>query len=281
MSSLYIGLSQWSHPTWPGQLISSHRKNTEYLLDYAKVFNAVEGNTSFYGVPDTASLLRWDAQTPANFRFTFKFPATVSHQGQLADNITPALSFIEQLAPLREKLGMLMLQLPAACGPEQLAGLAQLLRALPSDLEYGVEVRHPAFFAKQEAERALNRLLIEHKVNRIIMDSRPVFSCPPTSAALADAQQKKPQVPVHIISTGHSPLVRFIGHPVPDYNFPFWQPWLARIQDWLKEGKSVYVFVHTADIEFSPQLAAQIAAALNHPLPPFPGQAPSPQGQLF
>ncbi|GGB31395.1 hypothetical protein GCM10011502_00440 [Oceanisphaera marina] len=279
--SLYIGLSQWSHPAWPGQLLSRGLKSTEHLLDYAKVFNSVEGNTSFYGVPDNNSLERWANQTPDEFRFTFKFPSTVSHQGQLLDNHTGALGFIEQLAPVREKLGMLMLQLPAACGPEQLNGLAYLLGALPVDLQYGVEVRHPAFFAKGDAERQLNRLLLEHGANRIIMDSRPVFSAPPNTPALADAHQKKPRVPVHIISTGQAPVIRFIGHPEPDYNLRFWQPWLPRIQGWLDEGKSVYVFVHTADNQLAPQLAADIARALQRPLPDFPGLAPSPQGQLF
>ncbi len=279
--TLYLGLSQWSHPVWPGQLLGRELKTTEHLLDYGRVFNAVEGNTSFYGVPDANSLQRWAGQVPDHFRFTFKFPATVSHQGRLVDNIAPALDFIEQLRPLHQKLGMLMLQLPAACGPEQLDGLEQLLTALPAQFQYGVEVRHPAFFAKGEAERRLNRLLLERGANRIIMDSRPVFSCPPTTPALADAQQKKPRVPVHIIRTGPAPVIRFIGHPELELNRPFWQPWVPRINAWLNEGKSVYLFVHTADNRLAPLLAAEIATALHQPLPDFPGLAPGPQGSLF
>ncbi|MCT7655717.1 DUF72 domain-containing protein [Oceanimonas sp. NS1] len=145
---LYLGLSQWSHAGWPGNLLSRGLKTTEHLSDYARVFNTVEGNTSFYGVPDTQSLTRWEAMTGDDFRFTFKFPSTVSHQGRLADNIATAQAFLDQLTPLHHKLGMLMLQLPAATGPEQLDGLAQLLDALPNTVEMGVEVRHPAFFAK-------------------------------------------------------------------------------------------------------------------------------------
>ncbi|MFP2770743.1 DUF72 domain-containing protein [Oceanisphaera sp. KMM 10153] len=278
---LYLGLSQWSHPAWPGQLLGRELKTTEHLLDYGRVFNSVEGNTSFYGVPDANSLHRWATQVPDHFRFTFKFPATVSHQGRLGDNITTALDFIEQLSPLHRQLGMLMLQLPAACGPEQLDGLEQLLAALPDRFQYGVEVRHPAFFAKGEAERRFNRLLLERGANRIIMDSRPVFSCPPTTPALADAQQKKPQVPVHIISTGPAPVIRFIGHPEQELNRPFWQPWVPRIHAWLGEGKSVYLFVHTADNRLAPLLAAELATALQRPLPDFPGLAPGPQGSLF
>ncbi|WP_375055420.1 DUF72 domain-containing protein [Zobellella sp. DQSA1] len=278
---LYLGLSQWSHPDWPGSLLSPGLKNAEHLSDYARVFNTVEGNTSFYGVPEQHSLLRWEAQTPAHFRFTFKFPSRVSHQGRLDGNIGAARDFIAHLAPLHHKLGMLMLQLSKASGPEQLDQLQQFLDALPAHFNYGVEVRHPAFFAKGEAERRLNRLLLERQINRIIMDSRPVFSCPPTTPALADAQGKKPRVPVHIISTGNHPMVRFIGHPDPAYNLPYWQPWLPRLRGWLGEGKSVYLFVHTADNRLAPLLAAEIAAALDASLPAFPGQAPTPQGQLF
>ncbi len=279
--SLFIGLSQWSHPAWPGQLLRRSLKTTEHLIDYAQVFNSVEGNTSLYGVPTTASLVRWNEQTPKHFKFTLKFPASISHQGLLADKLSETQSFIEHLAPLRAKLGMLLLQLPARSGPEQLPGLAKLLDALPSDLTCGVEVRHPAFFAKGDVERDLNRLLITHNANRIIMDSRAVFSAPPSTPALADAQQKKPNVPVHIISTGNAPMIRFIGHPDPDYNRPYWQPWIPRINHWLSEGKSVYVFIHTADNQQAPQLAADIASALHQPLLSFPGLAPHPQGQLF
>ena len=278
---LYLGLSQWSHPDWPGSLLRRGLKNAEHLGDYARVFNTVEGNTSFYGVPDRHSLLRWEAQTPAHFRFTFKFPSFVSHQGRLEENIRAALDFIDHLAPLHPKLGMLMLQLPKSSGPEQLPGLSALLKALPRDFGYGVEVRHPAFFAKGEAERRLNQLLLEQGVNRIIMDSRPVFSCPPDTPALMDAQAKKPKVPVHVISTGDCPMVRFIGHPEPGYNQPYWQPWLPRLRAWLDQGKSVYLFVHTADNRLAPVLAAEMADALGAPLPAFPGQAPAPQGELF
>ncbi|GAA3534442.1 DUF72 domain-containing protein [Zobellella aerophila] len=278
---LYLGLSQWSHPAWPGQLLGKGLKTGEHLADYGCVFNTVEGNTSFYGVPDTASLQRWDSQTPDAFRFTFKFPATISHRGQLAENTAAALDFINHLAPLHHKLGPLMLQLPRATGPEQLDGLDRLLAGLPPSFSYGVEVRHPAFFAKGEAERRLNRLLIRHGANRIIMDSRPVFSCPPDSPALLEAQAKKPRVPVHIISTGASPVVRFIGHPEPARNSSFWKPWLPHINHWLKQDKAVYLFAHTADNRQAPDLAAHLAQTLGHPLAEFPGRHQAGQGQLF
>ena len=48
------------------------------------------------------------------------------------------------------------LQLPATFGPRDLPALWPFLDGLPRDFTYGVEVRHPEFFAKGEVEKALN-----------------------------------------------------------------------------------------------------------------------------
>ena len=39
--SLYLGLPQWSHPAWPGQLLGMNARPAEHLADYARVFNSV------------------------------------------------------------------------------------------------------------------------------------------------------------------------------------------------------------------------------------------------
>lgn len=73
---IYIGLPQWSHPKWARLGITS-------LEEYARHFNCVEGNTTLYALPKTEIVDRWYAQTTDDFRFCFKFPATISHQSAL------------------------------------------------------------------------------------------------------------------------------------------------------------------------------------------------------
>ncbi len=73
---IYIGLPQWSHPKWLRLGITS-------LADYARHFNCVEGNTTLYALPKAEIVARWYEQTHDNFRFCFKFPATISHQAAL------------------------------------------------------------------------------------------------------------------------------------------------------------------------------------------------------
>jgi uncharacterized protein YecE (DUF72 family) len=72
---MYVGLPQWSHPKWVRLGITS-------LEEYARHFNCVEGNTTLYALPKPR-LLRWREQTTDDFRFCFKFPATISHQAAL------------------------------------------------------------------------------------------------------------------------------------------------------------------------------------------------------
>lgn len=73
---IYIGLPQWSHPKWARLGITS-------LEEYARHFNCVEGNTTLYALPKAEIVDRWYAQTTDDFRFCFKFPATISHQAAL------------------------------------------------------------------------------------------------------------------------------------------------------------------------------------------------------
>lgn len=73
---IYIGLPQWSHPKWVRLGITS-------LEEYARHFNCVEGNTTLYALPKPEIVARWYEQTHDDFRFCFKFPATISHRAAL------------------------------------------------------------------------------------------------------------------------------------------------------------------------------------------------------
>ena len=270
--SLYLGLPQWSHPAWPGQLLGVGARPAEHLAHYARVFNTVEGNTTFYASPTPDTVRRWADAVPPQFRFSFKFPKEISHQSDLVSAVKQVADFITLLGPLHGQLGLLKLQLPARFGPAGLPRLAAFFEGLPPDFTYALEVRHPDFFAKGEAERALNRLLMDKGINRIMLDSRPLFSVPATTPALVDAQGKKPRLPVHLLATANSPVVRLIGLPHPEDNHPFLPSWLPRWQQWLAEGKNLYLFIHTADNARAPELARQVSRLLGQEMAPWPGE---------
>ncbi len=231
---IYIGLPQWSHPKWVRLGITS-------LEEYARHFNCVEGNTTLYALPKPEIVARWYEQTHDDFRFCFKFPATISHQAALRHCDELSSEFFARPAPLASRIGQYWLQLPATFGPRDLPALWHFLDGLPKDFTYGVEVRHPEFFAKGEAEQQLNRGLHERNVNRVILDSRPVHSAAATSPAMIDAQQKKPKVPVHAVMTARQPMVRFIGGDDMAHNRELFRVWLQTPGEVASVGDPVVV----------------------------------------
>jgi uncharacterized protein YecE (DUF72 family) len=237
---IYIGLPQWSHPHWVRLGITS-------LEDYARHFNCVEGNTTLYALPKAETVSRWHDMTDDDFRFCFKFPATISHNAALRQCGDLTAEFLDRMSPLANRIGQYWLQLPAAFGPADLPALWNFLDALPKYFTYGVEVRHASFFDKSAGEQALNRGLHQRGVNRVILDSRPVHSAKPDNEAIRDAQRKKPKVPVHALVTANNPLVRFIGSNDMQQNQLFFDVWLKTLSKWA-QNTTPYLFLHTPDI---------------------------------
>ncbi len=283
---LRLGLTMWSHNNWQQSFYGSGTKPAERLEKYAQVFHTVEGNTTFYATPSITTVQNWKSATNDDFRFTFKLPKAITHQQMLKGSQAQLKEFMQIMAPLHDRIGQWTIQLPAAFGPEHLDALKQFCALFPPSFPIGVEVRHPAFFAKGDAERALNQWLMECGYDRIIMDSRPVFAAKPDNEAIIDAQMKKPKVPVHAIATASHPMIRFIGHPEEQQNYDFFVPWLSKLPQWIAEGKQPYVMIHTADNIIAPELAANIYKNLQKyvalpDLAPFPANDGNSQLQMF
>ncbi|OPX56222.1 Uncharacterized conserved protein YecE, DUF72 family [Oceanospirillum multiglobuliferum] len=240
----YVGLSQWNHKHWQ-QTVLSGNGSLSPLFRYSRWFSSVEGNTSFYGLPEAQTIKDWYEQTPEHFRFCFKLPRTITHDRKLQVSHQELLTTLERFALLKEKLGMIFLQLPDSFGPEQLPVLDHFLRGLPEEMRFSLEVRHRGFFNKDESERQLNSLLIELGINRTMFDTRALFQHPAPDADTQEALKAKPNLPLHVIATGQNPMVRFITAKDWQGTLYCLEPWIVKISQWLQEGRSPYVFLHT------------------------------------
>lgn len=259
-TSCRFGCPVWSNRDWVGDFFTANAKPSEFLRQYAAAFSTVEGNNCFYGLPKPEVVARWRDEVTSGFRFCFKFPRVISHERRLRAVTAETNEFLNRLAPLAraDHLGPYFLQLPPSFGPEDLTTLRNYLIALPAEFQYAIEVRHPAFFAKGEEERQLNRLLLECGIDRVMLDSRALFSADPADPDTQIAQSKKPRLPVHAISLGSRPLIRYIGHPILEANKPFLEPWLDKLATWLSEGREPYFFAHTPNNRQAPHLARRI-----------------------
>ena len=268
MLPYFLGCPSWSENAWREYLYPENARSADFLSLYSQVFNAVEGNTTFYARPAETTVQRWAEIMPEHFRFTAKFPGDISHGGDLREQLTAAETFVQLLSPLGARVSPLWLQLPASFAPQRLAELAGFIDGLERPL--AVEVRHPEFFAKGDAERSLNRLLLDRGVERICLDPRALFSCTSTAPAVLHAQSKKPKVPPRPAAFTLFPQVRFIGHPELEANDPFLTPWIEKVASWIEEGRTPYVFLHTSDNRLAAELARRFHARLMERLPGLP-----------
>ena len=264
----YLGCPSWSENAWREGLYPQNARPADFLSLYAQVFNAVEGNTTFYARPAPTTVFRWAQSLPEHFRLTAKFPRDISHGGDLREQLHAGEDFLQLLQPLGARVAPFWLQLPASFGPQRLAELVSFVDALQRPL--AVEVRHPEFFAKGDAERLLNRLLMDRGVERICLDSRALFSCDSGDPAVLHAQSKKPRVPPRPAAFTQCPQVRFIGRPELEANDPYLVPWVEKVAGWIEEGRTPYVFLHTPDNHRAPELARRFHLQLSERLPGLP-----------
>jgi uncharacterized protein YecE (DUF72 family) len=273
MAPFYLGCAVWAYKDWVGELFPPGSKSGDFLRLYSRRLTTVEGNTTFYATPKPEIVQRWAAETPESFRFCFKLPREVSHEGPLADQIDLTQAFVERMAGLGERLGPFFLQLPPGYRADKLDDLERWLEAWPPEHRLAVEVRHPDWYA-EPGESALMGLLERHGAGRVLMDVRPLSAGPLPGAEddLQRARDNKPDVPLHPLRSGGLAMVRYIGHPTPELNEPFLDEWAERLAAWLAEGTAVYLFMHCPDEARSPALCRAIQARLERlgAVPPLP-----------
>jgi len=270
----YLGCPGWGDKNWIGRLFPTGTRPTEFLERYARVFNTVEGNTTFYALPPADTVARWRDQVPPDFRFCFKFPREVSHDKLLVDCAAEVATFLDRVAPLGDKLGTLFLQLPPRFDAALLPRLRGFLAALPAGPRYAVELRHDGFFRDGAAQTDALALLREHRVDLVTMDTRGVHAG--HSLALAEVRARKPNLPVLVRTTADRPIVRCVPHEDFAAGRRFVEPWAPTLARWIREGMRPYFFMHAPDDTFAPENAYAFHAMVRRELdvgelPAWPG----------
>jgi uncharacterized protein YecE (DUF72 family) len=269
--NFFIGCAVWAYKGWVGELYPPGTRATEFLHLYSRRLTTVEGNTTFYAVPNRETVSRWAEQTPPGFEFCLKLPRDITHKGLLQPHIPAALKFFEVMQPLGKRLGPIFAQLPPSYAPELIDDLANFLAAWPRDIApLALEVRHLDWFQEPYTSQ-LTALLQELGVGRVLLDSRPIYAG--DDDPQLTSERRKPKLPVQFSVTAPFSLIRFISHPNLPENQPFMQEWVTQIQTWLQTEVRIYFFVHCPLEERSPHTARHFQQLLEQsgvPIPPLP-----------
>ena len=237
----------WTHAAWQGRQLPHPLPARDRLRSYATWCNAVEGNTTFYATPSAATVASWAEQTSPDFRFLLKLPRPITHERRLVDVDEPLRVFLTAMEPLGGRTHALWVQLPPNFGPTDLGALAVFLRRLPLDHRYAVEVRHRAFFEDSRWAQRLEAVLGEVGAEWVTFDTTVLYQTPPSTDAEREAWTKKPRLPRRSLALTANPVVRYIGRDDAELTVEGWQPWLNTVVDWLSEGRTPTVFIHTPD----------------------------------
>jgi len=140
-----IGTAGWSIPS---QHAAEAAGEGTHLQRYARIFNCVEVNSSFYRPHRITTWQRWARSVPRDFRFSVKMPKAITHQAALAPPPELLQKFLAEISGLGAKLGLILVQLPPklALDATRAANFFAMLRDL-----YGgpvaLEPRHPSWFS--------------------------------------------------------------------------------------------------------------------------------------
>jgi uncharacterized protein YecE (DUF72 family) len=166
-SQLRVGTQGWNYDAWVGSFFPSGTRPTDFLTVYARAFDTVEVDSTFYAVPAAKTVRSWFDRTPDHFVFALKMPQEITHERKLRDSADVAELFFERARVLEHKLGPVLLQLGPDFGPVELPALATFLPTLPRDIKFAVEFRNRGWI-----NDGVLALLAEHGVALALTDGK-------------------------------------------------------------------------------------------------------------
>lgn len=145
---LRVGCSSWTSEAWWGRVYPRGLPEGERLRWYARTWDTVEVDSSYYRDPGPFLTRRWAQVTPESFRFTLKFPRDLLDPKKAVDTEKVA-AFLAHADLLGPKLSAILLQFPPWVKPGRATGfLEELLGRLDPRHRYAVELRDAGWFAE-------------------------------------------------------------------------------------------------------------------------------------
>ncbi len=138
---LRLGCQGWNYPDWVGPFYPEGTRPAEFLGTYARAFDTVEVDSTFYAIPPESTVRGWAARTPDGFTFALKLPQEITHERRFAGSEAVEAAFFARARLLGAKLGTILVQLGPDFSPHERDALEAFLARRPVDLDLAVEFR--------------------------------------------------------------------------------------------------------------------------------------------
>jgi uncharacterized protein YecE (DUF72 family) len=237
---LRIGCSGWQYDHWRGTFYPDDLPKRRWFDHYARSFDAVEINATYYRLPTERSIDRWHDQAPRGFRYAVKGSRLLTTMKKLNDPADALATFMERVGPLRAYLGVVLWQLPPSFGRDD-ARLEGFLDELPARCAHAFEFRHRSWF-----DDAVYDMLDAHGAWFVVHDFEAM------------------EVPRQ--ATGGGAYLRLHGHPAGDYGGSYpdevlegWSSWL---RDMLERNDQAWVLFNNDAGGAAPADARRLAGLM-------------------
>jgi len=140
MQKIHIGTSGFYYDHWIGKCYPEDIAKHDLLPFFAQHFKTVEINSTFYHLPRRTTIEHWLETTPDDFLFTLKANRSITHRKRLDAVLKEIMVFIRLVKPLREKLGVILFQLPPRLKLD-VKLLDAFISELPKGYRYAIEFR--------------------------------------------------------------------------------------------------------------------------------------------
>jgi uncharacterized protein YecE (DUF72 family) len=155
-----VGCQGWNYDDWVtpalGRRAVFYPRGTraDRMLEvYARAFETVEVDSTFYAIPPDSALDNWRRRAPAGFTFALKLPREITHEQALSGARASRLleEFCRAARRLEDKLAAVLVQLPPQfeATRENARSLAEFLPQLPPDIRFAVEFRDAFWFEEE------------------------------------------------------------------------------------------------------------------------------------
>jgi uncharacterized protein YecE (DUF72 family) len=232
---ILVGTSGYSFPGWVGPFYPPGLKSSEFLTYYARHFDVVEVNTTYYGIPKPQVMEQMVKKTPAHFGFVAKLHKTMTHE--LDEKPETYAEFLAAIEPLKQagRYDGLLAQFPWGFRRTDLhrRHLAAIRRLLPDEPLF-VEFRHDSWLTP-----ALEPSLRQEKIGFCAVD---------------EPQLEHMMPPVTMV-TSEDAYVRFHGRNAEhwygagrdlryDYDYPESElrEWIQKIGELAQQARRTYLF---------------------------------------
>jgi uncharacterized protein YecE (DUF72 family) len=143
---LHVGTSGYHYPEWCGRHYPAGTPASRFFAFYAEMFDTVEVNNTFYGVPAESVFDAWRERAPEGFTYAIKVNREITHRKRLAGAQAELAEQVRRAERLGDHLGPFLVQLPPRwpADPERLDAFLATAAGL-GDHRWAVEAREPSW----------------------------------------------------------------------------------------------------------------------------------------